>query len=85
MDSEESRGEIDAEADVDIEAVGEVISNSENSAIDEEVSSNDDEFDDVIDTSTFKQKVPYPSVGNLTSNQTTPARKQGDGDEVKKP
>ena len=63
VESEESRGEIDAEVDADVEAVGEEISNSEGSAEDDEVSSDDDEYDDVIDTSTFK-RAPYPSAGN---------------------
>ena len=82
VESEESRGEIDAEVDADVEAVGEVISNSEGSAEDDEVSSDEDEYDDVIDTSTFK-RTPYPSAGNQASNQATPAGKQGDGDGLK--
>ena len=82
VESEESRGEIDAEVDADVEAGGEVISNSEGSAEDEEVSSDDDEYDDVIDTSTFK-RAPYPSAGNQASNQATPAGKQVDGDGLK--
>ena len=49
--------------DAEVEAAGEVISNSEGSAEDDEVSSDDDEYDDVIDTSTFK-RAPYPSAGN---------------------
>ena len=84
MDSEEGRGETDAEADADVEAVGEVMSNSERSAEDDEGSSDDDEYDDVIDTSTVK-RVVYPPAGNQASNQATPAGKHGDGDGLKAP
>ena len=82
VDSEEGRGETDAEVDADVEAVGEVISNSERSAEDDEVSSDDDEYGDVIDTSTVKRAV-YPPAGNQVSNQATPAGKHGDGDGLK--
>ena len=81
-ESEESRCEISPEMDAEVEAVGDVISNSERSEEDDEVSSDEDEYDDVIDTSTFK-RATYPAVGNQGSNQTTPAGKQGDADGLK--
>ena len=65
-----------------MENVDEVLSDSEPSAEDEKLSSEGDEYDDVIDTSTVK-RVVYPPAGNLACNQATQAGKHGDGDGLK--
>ena len=62
-----------------MEAVGEILSNSEPSAEEQKLSSDGDEYADVIDTSTIK-RVVYPPAGNLGCNQ---ASKHVDGDGLK--
>ena len=66
IESEESRGE--AEPPI------EELPCSDESINSGEISSDDDLFDGVIDTSTLR-KTAYPSAGNQNSNQATPASK----------
>ena len=66
-----------------MDAVEEDLSNTDPSAEDQKLSSDGDEYADVIDTSTVKRVIYPPAAGNLPCNPATQAGKHVDGDGLK--